>query len=76
MNGIRITHVGRCPICRVPVYVPGHSYCVAQLGTQIELGLIRLENWTDPLPDQFKPLRKAIFFQLARNTVAVSAVRS
>ena len=75
MGDVYISHRGRCPICHAPVWMSGHGTCVAQLGTQIELGLVRIANWTDPLPDQFKPLRKAIFFQLARCAVVVSAVR-
>jgi len=67
----KIVSGGKCPVCRAPVNMDVHSICVVDLDDMIRRGEAELVNWTDPLPGQFRGLRKAIFVQLARGDVYV-----
>lgn len=65
----KIVSGGKCPVCRAPINMDVHTICVGELGGMIRRGEAELINWTDPLPGQFRGLRKAIFVQLENSQV-------
>ena len=70
----KITASGKCPICRAPVTMNIHAMCVIELDDMIRRGEAELINWTDPLPETFQALRKALYVQADRSEVLINSL--